>query len=100
MNEVTLFKCPDCGLQCRLSTKQRAVQHQVPDCKTWTKHKAGNAQEFLRLALMAAGGAAFNLGSTVVDIEHTAEEKAATARIAERAKRDLTEELYEGLKKL
>lgn len=85
------FACPECKRQCRFSEKQRAVQHSEPTCKTWHAHK-GNAQEFLRLALMAAKGNLI-LGSVG---------KAETTRPEddEKTKAEILEQLYEGMKKL
>ncbi len=112
MKDVIEFKCPACKLQCRLSQRQRALQHQVPDCMVWLKHKrAGDLQEFLRLALMSAGGAAFELGSATIDVELTSEEKAIEQRpraapavrplgFSERERKELIEEIAEGVKKL
>jgi len=91
--DVLFFTCPDCSLKCRWSEKQRALQHQEPTCKTWAAHK-GKGHEFMRLALIAArpssrGGMA--LGAAGVQERPEA---------AERAQKELLEQIYEGLKKL
>lgn len=90
MSDVHEFNCPDCGRHCRVSTVQRAVQHEIPNCKTFHAHR-GNMQEFLRLALMAKGGGAVELGNVKLDAEP--DNRA-------RMKQDAIEELHEGLKKL
>lgn len=66
------FACPDCKRPCRLSEKQRAVQHSDPVCRTWRDHKTkGHMQEFLRLALVAAGGSPLNAAQlTLADSAH------------------------------
>jgi len=83
MSDVISFSCPGCKLACRVSGKQRAVQHQVPDCKLFTEHRrAGTMQEFLRLALLA------------VDVS------AAKAKYSAKERADAIDQLNEGLKKL
>lgn len=86
-SQPIVFECPDCKRPCRLSEKQRALQHSDPTCKTWRAHK-GKGQEFLRLAFMARGGAALHLGNAQIPV------------FDERQKNDAIEELHEGLKKL
>lgn len=113
MNEQVDFTCPGCKRACRVSQKQRAVQHQVPDCKLFTDHKrAGTMQEFLRLALMATGGAAFNLGNVTLDVapserrphwvpdEVHVVSRPEQPQFTDRQRNDVIEELSEGLKKL
>lgn len=93
MNDVTHFECPDCKRDCRISITQRAVQHSLPECKTWSAHK-GKAEEFLRLAMMAKGGAALNLGEVKIDADGPSPEERA------KQKTELIDELNEGLKQL
>jgi hypothetical protein len=95
---VIFFACPECKRQCRLSERQKAVQHAEPTCQTWRAHKT-NMQEFLRLALMAAKG---NMilgtvgGAAPPAIEPSPEQHAAN----EKAKAEIIDQLHEGLKKL
>jgi hypothetical protein len=84
------FPCPDCGLNCQLSEQQRALRHQVPDCKTYTRLR-GKPEEFLRLALMAKGAAALHLGDAQIDVSLEARKRLAG---------DIIEQAHEGLKKL
>lgn len=88
---VIFFACPECKLQCRFSELQRAVQHAQPTCQTWRAHTA-NMQEFLRLALMAAKG------NLILGTAGAAEVKEQPTD--EKAKSEILEQLYEGLKKL
>ena len=109
-NDVIEFRCPECKRHCRLSQRQRAVQHEVPECKTWLQHKrAGDIQEFLRLALMSAGGAAFNLGAAVIGatpnpLEYEQARAGALPsqhrEFSDKEHGELIEELNEGLSKL
>ncbi len=92
MSEPIIFACPECQRPCRFSEKQRAVQHSEPTCKTWHAHK-GNAEEFLRLALMAAKGNLI-LGSA------GAAARKDPAPDDEKTKAAILEQLYEGMKKL
>jgi hypothetical protein len=88
---VIHFACPECKQQCRLSERQRAVQHAEPTCNTWRAHRT-NMQEFLRLALMAARG------NLILGTVGAAE--VAAQPVDEKAKQEILEQLYEGLKKL
>ena len=91
------FLCPECKRPCRFSEKQRALQHSDPTCKTWRAHK-GNAQEFLRLALMAAKG---NLVLGAVGAaERTVDEGKPDTPEQKKERERVLEQLYEGLKKL
>ncbi len=85
------FKCPECSLTCRYSEKQRAVQHEEPTCKTWRAHQKDMA-EFLRLALMAARGNLILGTAGAADV--------VSQPTDEKAKNEILEQLYEGLKKL
>lgn len=85
---VIEFECPDCKRPCRFSSKQRALQHSDPTCKTWRAHK-GKGQEFMKLAFMARGGNALDLSNAFITPTEAAKQKA-----------DLVEQLHEGLKKL
>lgn len=90
-DNVIHFACPECKRPCRMSEKQRAVQHSEPTCKTWRAH-AGKMQEFLRLAMMAAKG------NLILGTAGAAEVKDQPTD--EKAKNEILEQLYEGLKKL
>ncbi len=93
------FECPECKRPCRFSEKQKALQHSDPTCKTWRSLK-GNGQEFLRLALMAAKGNLV-LGA-IGESERTVEETkpGEDNDAARRARNDVLEQIYEGMKKL
>lgn len=102
MADVVTFECPVCKLSCRLSQRQRALQHQVPECVTFRKHKSDKTlQEFLMLAFKAA--ALPELSNAVIDVEWTPEEHAAERRlqrITDKEREDLIEQIAEGVKKL
>lgn len=100
---IIYFACPDCKAQCRFSEKQKAVQHANPTCSTWRAHIPANMHEFLRLALMAAKGnlilgtaGASNVKAPEGEELPSAEQAAAN----DKAKNEILEQLYEGLKKL
>lgn len=56
------FTCPDCGLNCQLTTPNNGAPggklcHQLPECSTYKATK-GDGQKFLELAFLARQGSA------------------------------------------
>lgn len=90
---VIEFSCPECKRPCRMSEKQRAVQHSDPLCKTWVAHRSA-PQEFLRLALMAAKG------NLVLGQTGAAERQEQPSDHDEKVRNEVLEQIYEGMKKL
>lgn len=94
------FLCPVCSLWCRLSQKQRAVQHQAPSCAAFRNHKHTNTiQEFLRLAMMKAGGGLPLLGNAAL-LTSDAPEPVELRETRAKQTQEIIEQLNEGLKKL
>ncbi|HEY2406350.1 MAG TPA: hypothetical protein VGI10_10115 [Polyangiaceae bacterium] len=90
------FQCPGCARPCRVSIAQKAVQHSDPICAVWVAHKGDREgkkmQDFLGLALMQAKG-----NMILGEAGATETERAPSD---EKAKADILEQLYEGMKRL